>query len=102
MKLIELKKTLPYTYEVISRMFKIVWLQEEKYNEIDIKENDWFMQYEWTDKQQEEFKNWLYRKLRDNKNWRKEIMKFPIKNKNIIDKVVNTFILDYWLKIKQE
>jgi len=102
MKLIELKEKLPCTYEAIAHMFEIVWVNKKEYDNIDVSEQDWFMRYEWTDKQQDEFADWLYRKLYNNKECREEIMQFPIRKKHIIDKVVWMFILNYWLKLKWE
>ena len=58
--------------------------------------------YEWTDKQENEFKNWLYTKLLESKEWRKWIMSLSIKKKKIIDKTIDQFVLAYWLKIKKE
>lgn len=102
MKLKELKDKLPYVYEAIAHMFEIIWVSKEEYDEVDIKKENWFYDYEWTDEQENEYKDWLYRKLRWNMEWRKEIMDFPIRKKDIIDKTVNMFVMNYWFKIKKE
>ena len=61
----------------------------------------YFDKYERTDKQQNEFENWLYTQLWNSKEWRKWIMRIPIKKKKIIDKTVSQFILAYGLKLKK-
>jgi len=102
MTLLEMKKDLPYVYEAVAKMFQIIWIPQEEYDNVDIKKEWWFSKYERTDKQEEEFKDWLYRKLMDNTSWRKEIMQFPIKKKDMVDKTVAMFIFNYGLKTKQD
>jgi len=43
MKLIELKKELPYTYEAIAHMLEIINVSKDEYDNIDINSKDWFM-----------------------------------------------------------
>jgi len=102
MKLIELKKELPYTYEAIAHMLEIINVSKDEYDNININSKDWFMWYEWNDKQQEDYADWLYRKLWGDAKFRKEIMQFPIRKKKIIDNTVWQFILNYWLTLKKE
>jgi len=104
MKLKELKNKLPYTYKAIEKMFKIINISKNEYDNVIVDDNDnqWFMQYSWTEEQQNEYEDWLYRFLWNTKEARAEIMSMPIRKKIIIDKTVSWFILNYGLKISNK
>ena len=64
------------------------------YEKINFKEYNWFYKYEWTVKQEEEFRNWLEKELYKSCKMRKEMMRYPSKDKNYIKKFVDYFIFD--------
>ena len=49
-----------------------------KYEDIDFKKARWFMQYSWTEEQQDDFALWLNDYLMDTKEARQELMNSPL------------------------
>jgi hypothetical protein len=70
------------------------------YDEIDFQQNDWYFLYEWTQKEENEFAVYLTNLLYNDKEARRDIMSVPIKNKEIIKKTVDFFVMNYGWKIK--
>ncbi|MFA5174710.1 MAG: hypothetical protein WC438_06010 [Candidatus Pacearchaeota archaeon] len=69
------------------------------YKDIDFKKTDWFLDYEWTEEQEKNFKNWFVNRLIKNKYARKELIGCS-KNKKICEKFVDMFIFNYGWKRK--
>ena len=86
----------PYLDKILKEMCKRV---KAKFDDINFKQKDWFMKYQWTENEQEEFKQWFINYLKENKEARREIMAHPSANEKSIEKVANWFILDYGWKI---
>ena len=101
----DLKKIFWKAGEAIEKMFEIAWItisQEEELAimcpELGTYDCIYYHKYTWTEKQEEEFKKWLFDKLYNDKKRRKEILAYPnIRNKKHIEKAVERFILVYWL-----
>jgi hypothetical protein len=70
-----------------------------KYEDIDFKKDRWFMDYSWTQSEEDDFKIWMNRQLYEHKNLR-GIMSLPIKNKKIIQKTVDWFLFMYGWRYK--
>ena len=90
-------KDKPHLKIIMKEMCKQVKAQ---FSKIDFKKKNWFMKYEWTEHEQEEFKNWLKDYLKNNLEARREIMEHPTNNNKFIEKTVNWFCFDYGWKIK--
>ena len=82
-------------------LFKITDKRDHEWN--PIYEAIYLNKYEWTWLQQEEFKEWLYTKLLKSDEFRGDIIvPLAIKNHTTIHKAVNDFIINYWIKLKDE
>jgi hypothetical protein len=65
------------------------------YHSIDFKSDNWYTHYIWSVDEENNFKVWLYEYLRDNKEARKELMRFPSSKPKDIEKIVNSFVCMY-------
>ena len=66
------------------------------YDKVNFKKAEWFMDYRWTDIEQESFMNWLIKYLKNNSEARKEILSMPSQsNKKHLEKCAMMFIFDY-------
>jgi len=72
------------------------------YEHLDFKSPNWFMEYEWTEVEQDSFKKWLVDYLYNDTKVRKAICKFPIRTKRHLRKVADMFLFQYGWKIKDE
>jgi hypothetical protein len=81
--------------EILDTMCKVVGAKD-----VNFKKDAWFMDYEWTEEQQEEFRKWLVSYLMENKEARQEIMEYPRKHKPTIEKLSRYFIFNYGFKTK--
>ena len=72
------------------------------FDKMDFKKENWFHMFEWTQKQENDFKKWLISYLFETKEARQELMSRPEKNKKHIEKVANYFICNYGWKIKNQ
>ena len=72
------------------------------YNTLDFKDNDnpYFMKYSWTEKEQDNFKDWMIKLFKENKNYYKLFVAFPRITK--IEKAVNFFVDNHGWKTKIE
>ena len=61
-------------------------------------EDPYFWKYEWTQKQEQDFINWLADYLYNNKEARNAIMEYPRKNKKICRRVAEFFVWNYGWK----
>lgn len=83
--------------EILSEMCKRVGTTIE---DVDFQTDNWFKLYEWTEEEQEDFKNWLIDYLYVKNKSRKVIATNPIKNKKHLEKIADWFIFNYGWKIK--
>lgn len=82
---------------ILKKMCKMVGANFDK---IDFKEQNWFQKYSWTEKQQEEFKQWFITYLKSDKEAREELMCFPSKSKRELDKVWDEFNLNWGWRVE--
>jgi len=90
----------PELQKILRKMFKIAWYNPD---EIILKTVNWqpyYLRYERTNEQEEQFRNWLIKELLNDNKLRKQFLRYNIRNKKIIEKAVDQFILNYWLKVK--
>ena len=64
-------------------------------NQLDIDKKDWFMDYSWSIKQEEEFKLWLMSYLKSSSKARDYIMFRNTKDIHQLKTCVNSFVLNY-------
>jgi aromatic ring-opening dioxygenase catalytic subunit (LigB family) len=81
--------------EILDNMCLVVGAKD-----LDFKKDGWFMEYEWTEEEQEQFRKWIVKYLTENKEARQELMKWPRKHKATIEKFSREFIFNYGFKIK--
>jgi len=95
-----LKKEYKHLNYIMTEMCNIVGADWSK---IDPKKKDWFKKYSWTEKQMEEFKNWIVNYLYTNTEARKEILTSGGRRvpKYKIKKAITWFILDYGWSLKK-
>lgn len=73
------------------------------WDNIDGQANDWYMMYQWTEAEQDDFKKWLVDYLYKTKEAREAILQYPSINtrKKDLIKVADWFILQYgWVTRK--
>jgi hypothetical protein len=64
------------------------------YHSIDF-QTDWYTKYKWSVEEENSYKVWLFEYLRDNKQARKELMRFPTTKQKHIEQTVNFFVSMY-------
>lgn len=87
-----------YLKIIIKKQCKIVGVD---YDKINFKKKDWFHDYEWTDKQEKKFSDWLIDYMKNNKEARYNLMRVPSVNKVFLEKFARSFILMYGWKTKK-
>jgi hypothetical protein len=83
--------------EILKKMCKVI---NVKFEDVDFTKPQWYLTHTWTEKQEKEFRKWLEDYLYTNSKARKEVMNFPIKNKEAIRRTISWFILDYGWKFE--
>jgi len=84
-----------YMKRILKEMCKRVGV---KYDNIDFAKSNWFLKYEWTQKEQDEFCNWLTNYLQKNEKARDSIMRIPAKK--LSEDASRYFIYQYGWKLK--
>jgi hypothetical protein len=82
-------------YTILSKMCGMVGTNICK---INFQDSKWFSKHTWTEKQQEEFVEWLVNFLYNNYKARKQFLSIPKKNKKYIQKAVGEWIFQYGWK----
>lgn len=83
----------PHLSIVLQKMCEYVGAD---YNKIDFSKENWYSEYSWSEKKQDEFINWMVDYLYNNNKARKEILAFShIKKKSKIRESVNWFVFNY-------
>ena len=77
-----------YLWEVLSKMFEYV---DADIDSFDFDKENWYWEYEWDRETEEEFIEWLSNYLYTTTKARRELMRFPIKNKERCRKVAIEF-----------
>ena len=61
----------------------------------DVTNENWFMKYSWSEKEQDKFISWMISYLMNNKEARHEMARYPVKNKKRMEALANQFIFNY-------
>ena len=84
--------------KVLKKMCKMV---NADFNAINFSDKDWFHLYQWTEKEQDEFKKWLIEYMQNNNeackvltNKGKNFLKLKKRNKTGFEQFADTFI--FW------
>lgn len=80
---------------VLEEMFKRVG---DTYLPSKTEGDEWYLKHEWTEKEQEDFMEWLTNYLMTNKEARHELLSFPIRNKKRCQQAASWFNLMYGWK----
>jgi len=99
MNIIELEKEYPETTIVLKHMCDVINVPHSVINK-NTKKKLWCQRYKWDESQQEIFKDWFCDYLYTHPKARREIMGFPIKNKNKIKQTFAMFNLNYGWSLK--
>ena len=70
------------------------------YNTFNFDQKEWFCEYQWTDKEQDEYRKWAIDYLKKNKKARREIMSVNSSNKIFLERAINMFLLNWGWKTK--
>jgi len=68
------------------------------YDKLNVDDTFWFDTYSWLPETQDKFRNWLIEYMIENPQARKELMRVPTKNKKMVSRFVDMFILNYGFK----
>jgi hypothetical protein len=69
------------------------------YSKINFDEPEWYNKHCWSQKQQENYVEWMTNYLYTNSIARKEILNFPTKSKKQIERAVKEFVFSYGWKV---
>ena len=69
------------------------------FGSVDFKAEEWFMKYEWSEKEQDDFKSWLARKLLKDR-FAKSIYGYTLWSKPQAEKAAGWLLLNYGWKTK--
>ena len=89
----------PYTAFILEQMCMKVNANPDN---IDFGKQDWFHSFEWYEEQEEEFIEWLADYLYNNKEARKELLRFPSRSKKVMRRAAEQFVFNYGWKLKQK
>ena len=81
---------------ILKKMCKSV---NADFDAIDFKKEGWFLQHEWTQKQEDAFKKWMLEYLKKNRDARRELG-IIFNNKIMMERGVNMFVMNYGWKTK--
>ena len=86
---------------ILRKMCEIVNCDYENFN---FDNPQWFLEYEWTEEQEEEFKKWMTNAIMNDKEIRRDLLEFSFgkPTKKFAERVANNFIFNYGWKLKKE
>ena len=87
-----------YLKEILKKQCQIV---KADYNKMNFKKENWFLDYEWTEIEQDKFIDWLVEYMKKNKEARNSLMSIPSTNKRFLEKFANGFVLNYGWRTKK-
>lgn len=90
-----------YLKEILWNMCKRVDMSKKKFGSFDFRKPSWFHQYSWTEEEEEDFKQWLIRYLREHEEARYDLLRIFSSDKRFLQKVANEFAMNYGWKIKE-
>ena len=87
----------PHLEAILTEMFNCVGAT---FNPAVVTIDKWYLQHEWTEQDQSDFASWMQDYLIEHKAARKEIMSRPVKNKQVINRAIDSFLGNYGWKVK--
>lgn len=84
---------------ILSKMCEMVGVES---NQVDFKAEQWFWEHTWTQKQEDEFIEWLTQYLVDNIEARRLAMRFPTKRRKQCKESAEAFVWNYGWKTAEE
>jgi hypothetical protein len=88
-----------YMKDILQEMFRIVGAE---YSDEFVKKENWFMEYEWDEKQQDEFANWLVNYLKGNREARKHFFGRSVLSNRVLKDSIAMFLFHCGWKFKEE
>lgn len=73
-----------------------------KLRDVDWDNHNWYWLYGWTEKEQDDFRDWLADYMLDNRGARKELSTIVTKNRKHCEQFADEFIWQYGWKVKNE
>jgi hypothetical protein len=86
---------------ILEKMFENTGIE---YSDDYVQSDNWYLDYQWTEEQEEEFVNWLADYLIENEEARKELLYSTVKSKKMCSLAARQFVTFFgWaMRIKQE
>jgi len=93
---------------VVGAVYKLKYLSWYKrlyykiigWKDVNPKESGWFQKHNWSEAEQESFREWMVNYLYNSSEAREEILTFNVKNKALIGKAVSKFLFCYGWSVK--
>ena len=70
------------------------------YSSFNFDKPNWFWGYQWTEPEQDDFRDWLINYMKKHKDAREELMSINSKETYMLERFANWFLLDYGWKLK--
>lgn len=85
---------------ILEKMFEETGIE---YSDEYVKQDDWYLNYTWTEKQEQEFVDWLTNYLYNSLPARKELMQITSKNKEACKRAAQQFATFFgWTTIERK
>ena len=85
---------------ILQKMFEETGIE---YSDEYVKQDDWYLNYTWTEKKEQEFVDWLADYLYNSLPARKELMQITSKNKEACKRVAQQFATFFgWITIERK
>lgn len=94
------KEKTGFTSILIKILKKLCKMVDTDFKKMNFAKENWYLQHEWTNEQENEFRIWLTSLLKHSSKARNSIMIHNIKDDVFISKFVESFILFYGWKLK--
>jgi hypothetical protein len=81
-------------------LFKMCDMVGADTSKVDVKKDDWFLEYEWTVHEQETFIKWVVDYFKKNKKAWKELSNIEVRNVKYYKRWAEAFVSNYGWKIR--
>lgn len=95
------KKISTHLRIILQKMFENTGIE---YSDEYVQSDNWYLDYQWTDKQEQEFTDWLANYLSENADARKELLYSTVKSKRMCSLAAKQFVTFFgWaMNLKKE
>ena len=73
-----------------------------RYEDIDFSDPAWFLKYEWTESEEEDFINWLTKELALDAQLRKDLMRYPTTRRKLLRRFAELFAANFGWRLKED